>query len=79
MKWGCYVDKEIDDLSRKAFTALVSGSPNPNGWFIDSDLNLYITNKRKFFTKFHPLNKEVGTADQSAVLKITGGETVKLP
>jgi hypothetical protein len=73
------VDEGIDDLSGKAFAALVSGSPNPNGWFIDSGSNLYITNKRKFFTKFHPLNKKVGTADRSAVLEITGGGTVELP
>jgi hypothetical protein len=72
------VDEGIADLSEKAFAALVSGSPNPIGWFIDSDSNLYIINRRKLFTKFHPLNEKVDTADRSAVLEITDGETVKL-
>ena len=66
-------------FSSKAISAFVTGQfESSDIWLADSAANMYIVNDKKWFTKFHPFDLNINTADKTAALEIKGGGTVEI-
>lgn len=47
-------------------------------WLVDTGANGHIVNDEKWFTRFHKFDQNIGTADSTTSLKITGGGTASI-
>lgn len=71
--------KRINVFSSRTISAFVAGQfKSSDTWLADTGANMHIVNDIKWFTKFHPLDIQINTADGSSTLAIKGGGTVQV-